>query len=79
GPLLAAIIIAPYGKGHVAWFVLAALLAMIILMQVSRWYRVQTKNTGPANAAREISPFPTKTVITGISVLLILIFSKFVY
>ncbi|MCV5791947.1 MFS transporter, partial [Escherichia coli] len=32
GPLLAAIIIAPYGKGHVAWFVLAALLAMIILM-----------------------------------------------
>ncbi|MWT63186.1 MFS transporter, partial [Escherichia coli] len=53
--------------------------AMIILMQVSRWYRVQTKNTGPANAAREISPFPTKTVITGISVLLILIFSKFVY
>ncbi|EDS6816609.1 MFS transporter [Salmonella enterica] len=79
GPLLAAIIIAPYGKGHVAWFVLAALLAMIILMQVSRWYRVQTKNTGPANAAREISPFPRKTIITGISVLLILIFSKFVY
>ncbi|CAD7564519.1 TPA: MFS transporter [Escherichia coli] len=79
GPLLAAIIIAPYGKGHVAWFVLAALLAMIILMQVSRWYRVQTKNTGPANAASEISPFPRKTIITGISVLLILIFSKFVY
>lgn len=79
GPLLAALIIAPYGKGHVAWFVLAALLAMIILMQVSRWYRVQTKNSGPANAAREISPFPRKTIITGISVLLILIFSKFVY
>ncbi|HAV1630583.1 MFS transporter [Leclercia barmai] len=79
GPLLAAIIIAPYGKGHVAWFVLAALLAMIILMQVSRWYRAQTKNTVSANAAREISPFPRKTIITGISVLLILIFSKFVY
>ncbi|SQC08887.1 fosmidomycin resistance protein [Klebsiella pneumoniae] len=27
GPLLAAVIIAPYGKGNVAWFVLAALLA----------------------------------------------------
>ncbi len=79
GPLLAAIIIAPYGKGHVAWFVLAALLAIVILMQVSRWYRIQTKNIGSTNAAREISPFPRKTVITGISVLLILIFSKFVY
>ncbi len=79
GPLLAAIIIAPYGKGHVAWFVLAALLAIVILMQVSRWYRIQTKNIVSTNAAREISPFPRKTVITGISVLLILIFSKFVY
>lgn len=79
GPLLAAIIIAPYGKGHVVWFVLAALLAIVILMQVSRWYRIQTKNIVSTNAAREISPFPRKTVITGISVLLILIFSKFVY
>lgn len=79
GPLLAAIIIAPYGKGHVAWFVLAALLAIVILMQVSRWYRFQTKNIVSTNAAREISPFPRKTVITGISVLLVLIFSKFVY
>lgn len=79
GPLLAAIIIAPYGKGHVAWFVLAALLAMIILLQVSRWYSLQTKNAGHNNAAQITSPYPRKTVITGISVLLILIFSKFVY
>lgn len=30
GPLLAAVIIAPYGKGNVAWFVLAALLAIVV-------------------------------------------------
>ena len=31
GPLLAAVIIAPYGKGNVAWFVLAALLAIVAI------------------------------------------------
>ncbi|MGG1929127.1 MFS transporter [Enterobacter soli] len=41
GPLLAAVIIAPYGKGNVAWFVLAALLAIIVLAQISRWYAAQ--------------------------------------
>lgn len=41
GPLLAAIIIAPYGKGNVAWFSLAALLGMVVLLQVSRWYSHQ--------------------------------------
>ncbi|EAX7082188.1 MFS transporter [Salmonella enterica] len=79
GPLLAALIIAPYGKGNVAWFVLAAMLAMVILMQVSRWYALQTKGAGHQNMSRVVSPFSRKTVITGISVLLILIFSKFVY
>ncbi|SUH10557.1 fosmidomycin resistance protein [Salmonella enterica subsp. enterica] len=41
GPLLAAVIIAPYGKGNVAWFVLAALLAIVVLAQISRWYAAQ--------------------------------------
>ncbi|XNM48531.1 MFS transporter [Escherichia coli] len=39
--LLAAVIIAPYGKGNVAWFVLAALLAIVVLAQISRWYLAQ--------------------------------------
>ena len=45
GPLLAAVIIAPYGKGNVAWFVLAALLAIIVLAQISRWYAAQHRVT----------------------------------
>ena len=43
GPLLAAVIIAPYGKGNVAWFVLAALLAIVVLAQISRWYSAQLR------------------------------------
>lgn len=43
GPLLAAIIIAPYGKGNVGWFSLAALLAIVVLLQVSKWYKLQQR------------------------------------
>lgn len=51
GPLLAAVIIAPYGKGNVAWFVLAALLAIVVLAQISRWYSAQHRmNKGKPKA-----------------------------
>src|SRR5690606_26375645 len=38
GPLLAAFIIVPRGQSSVAWFAVAALLGMVILQQVGRWY-----------------------------------------
>ncbi len=41
GPLLAAAFIAPYGKGNVGWFSLAALLGIVVLLQVSKWYKTQ--------------------------------------
>ncbi|MCG2878767.1 MFS transporter, partial [Obesumbacterium proteus] len=43
GPLLAAAVIAPYGQGNIAWFSLAALLAIVVLLQVSKWYQQQTR------------------------------------
>ncbi|WP_039056164.1 MFS transporter [Enterobacter sp. Bisph1] len=79
GPLLAAVIIAPYGKGNVAWFVLAALLAIIVLMQVSRWYAAQQRVNGGKKSALLISPLPRNKVILAVSILLILIFSKYFY
>ncbi|WPM84123.1 MFS transporter [Apirhabdus apintestini] len=80
GPLLAALIIAPYGKGNVAWFVLAALLAIIVLLQVSRWYASQhriARASDPAPALK--SPLSRRKVAQAIAVLLILIFSKYFY
>ncbi len=79
GPLLAAIIIAPYGKGNVAWFVLAALLAIVVLAQVSRWYAAQHRvNKGKA-AAPVINPLPRNKVVLAVCILLVLIFSKYFY
>ena len=44
GPLLAAWIVLPHGQKNVAWFSLAALLAIVVLIGVGRWYSHQHPN-----------------------------------
>src|SRR5690606_34519764 len=39
GPLLAALLIAPFGQFHVIWFSVAALTAIIILYRIGKWYK----------------------------------------
>jgi len=39
GPLLAAFVVLPQGRGSIAWFALAALLGICILAAVGRWYK----------------------------------------
>ena len=38
GPLLAALIVIPYGQHAVGWFALAALLASLLLTRIGYWY-----------------------------------------
>src|SRR5882757_1574105 len=38
GPILAALIVIPKGQSSIAWFSAAALLGILILWQVGRWY-----------------------------------------
>lgn len=79
GPLLAALIIAPYGQGNVAWFGLAALLAIVVLLQISRWYAAQHRIAKSHPPVTVIGPLARNKVILAISILLILIFSKYFY
>ena len=80
GPLLAALIIAPYGKGNVAWFSLAALLAIVVLLQVSKWYQHQHRATkGQPKSPSLLKPLPKRTVAYSLGILLVLIFSKYFY
>ncbi|MGH1594280.1 MFS transporter [Yersinia proxima] len=80
GPLLAAILIAPYGKGNVGWFSLAALLAIVVLLQVSKWYQQQQRATyGKVVKASSAKILPKKTVISALVILMVLIFSKYFY
>jgi FSR family fosmidomycin resistance protein-like MFS transporter len=81
GPLLAAWIIIPRGQQSVAWFSLAALLAITVLWQVGAWYKRRQTLTGPrARGYQGLHPvLPTRTVVLSFLILLLLIFSKFFY
>lgn len=79
GPLLAALIIAPYGQGNVAWFGLAALLAIVVLLQISRWYAAQHRIAKSRPSVQVIGPLARNKVILAVSILLLLIFSKYFY
>jgi FSR family fosmidomycin resistance protein-like MFS transporter len=81
GPLLAAWIIVPHGQGYVAWFSLAAILAIVVLVQVGLWYRDKNREGRSPRAARVIEShtLPRRTVIISLGILLCLVFSKYFY
>jgi MFS transporter, FSR family, fosmidomycin resistance protein len=81
GPLLAALIVLPHGQIGSAWFSLAALLGIVVLIRVSRWYKARLEHLrrSPANHADESSPLPRRQVIAAIAVLVALVFSKYFY
>jgi FSR family fosmidomycin resistance protein-like MFS transporter len=80
GPLLAALLIIPNGQGSVAWFSLAALLGIVLLTRVGRWYganRWRLKAKARKNSlAATLSQ--TRVALT-LGVLGLLIFSKYFY
>ncbi len=80
GPLLAAWIIIPHGRSSLAWFSLAALLAMVVLFQVGSWYKHQRLVArGKPQAPRAVVNLPHRTIVWSVVVLLVLIFSKYFY
>jgi FSR family fosmidomycin resistance protein-like MFS transporter len=81
GPLLAALIVVPYGQFNVIWFCLAAFGGIIVLFGVAGWYRSRlTLNARLPRISKEGHPaFSRKKVLFSLSILLVLIFSKYFY
>ncbi len=80
GPLLAAYIVLPRGQAGLAWFAIAALGGMIIMTGLSRWYR----SNGHAGRQAKRPAARNSSVTAGqirlaMSVLVALIFSKYIY
>src|SRR5258706_2234330 len=81
GPLLAAFIVLPRGQSSIAWFSLAALLAIIVLTNVGSWSKKHHEakaNSKVAHTERR-SAVSSRRVVMSIAVLIALIFSKYFY
>lgn len=80
GPLLAAVVVLPRGQGSVAWFSLVALVAIVILWRIGRWY--WTTGQDRRRMAAHLQPghgLPRDRVRRLLAILLALVFSKYVY
>ncbi len=82
GPLLAAFIVVPRGQGSIAWFSVVALLAIVLLANVSLWYSrhpsVRTPR-GRSAMGTAYAVLSRRRVMFAIAVLVALLFSKNVY
>ena len=80
GPLLAAFIVLPAGQRSIAWFSLAALVAIAVLLRVGAWYQRHPSMTPKSRAMRVTqSHLPRRQIAWAMAVLIALIFSKYFY
>jgi FSR family fosmidomycin resistance protein-like MFS transporter len=78
GPLLAAFIVGERGQGRIAWFALAALLASALLWKIGDW-AAQQHRAGKRKVAVTETGLNQRQTMLAMSILLLLIFSKYVY
>ena len=79
GPLLAMLLVVPYGQHAIGYFGLFALAGIIILTRVGFWYRNEHRSAKGRPAVVHASPVSRSVLIRSIVILCALIFSKFLY
>ncbi|HEY2605887.1 MFS transporter [Paraburkholderia sp. RL18-103-BIB-C] len=78
GPLLAALIVIPHGQRSIAWFSVAALVAIVVLTQIGRWYK-QHPSVKKARGQAAHATLSRNKVMFAMGVLILLVFSKYFY
>lgn len=81
GPLLAAIIILPYGQHSISWFALAALLAALIMIRLGAWYKARLKYVvkHPQKTPELNTNISKRAKYGALAILILLVFSKYFY
>ncbi len=79
GPLLAALIVVPFGQPSIAWFSTIAFLAILILWRIGLWYRPQIAGRRATRAVAHPDAPSSRRVAIALAVLVALLFSKQLY
>ncbi len=80
GPLAAAFIVLERGQASIEWFAAVALAGMVLLYFIGRWYQTAGRMRAAHRKARALASAPPPPVARrGKGLLILLMFSKFVY
>jgi FSR family fosmidomycin resistance protein-like MFS transporter len=79
GPVLAALIVVPFGQPSIAWFSSIAFLAIVILWRIGVWYKPQIATKKSAVVERHPDAPDSRRVRIALVVLVALLFSKQLY
>ena len=80
GPLAAAFIVLQRGQTSIEWFAAVALAGMLLLYAIGRWYQSTGATRAASRKARAAAAAPAPHLVRlGMTVLIILMVSKFVY
>lgn len=84
GPLLAALIIVPRGQASLSWFSALALLAMAMMVWTARGHmairnQIEAARVVLTDTTRTHAPHSVATIVLGLTVLTLLMFSKNAY
>jgi FSR family fosmidomycin resistance protein-like MFS transporter len=81
GPLLAALIIVPLGQTSIGWFSILPLIALMVLIFVGRWYKLNLNayKTKIQKTDKDNMHISKRKIFFSILILIVLIFSKYFY
>ena len=79
GPVLAALIVVPFGQPSIAWFSSIAFVAIVVLWRIGQWYQPQIKAKKMAAVVAHPDAPSQRRVLIALAVLVMLLFSKQLY
>jgi len=79
GPLLVALIVVPNTQFYIIWFVVVAIIGLLVLSRIALWYQNHLSLRTTKKAVIDLPNLSQSKIIISVSILLILIFSKFFY
>ena len=79
GPLLTAAIVIPHGQAAIAWFMLAAALAVFVLLRVTGWTVRHGQTRLKTFAGQQAPGLSHGAMWRAVAVIAVLMFAKFVY
>lgn len=79
GPVLAALIVVPFGQPSIAWFSSIAFVAIVLLWRIGSWYKPRIMTRGKAAMKPSAGAPSGSRVALAIGILIMLVFSKYIY